>query len=1040
MASRATRWVIGSGLAIILVLVVASIGQAGTAPAEPGLTDDEATLADPSERPSLLPGPLASTQAEQTSTGGTGSTLLVDDDGEDCPEASFATIKDAVDAAEAGDTVRVCAGVYHEEIRVTTTSLTLVADGQAVLDGQGELGFGLWLTSDGITVDGLTIRDYTLYGIHVESFQTVRDTTLRNVTIEGVHGSDDRSAGVLAEDVRGMVVEDSRFLDNENGIVLVFGQQAEILKNTVTESDRFGVVIVGHWAGSAPPAERILEDLIACLTTSPAERMSKALGEIGDDETTAEDLPDVDDEVLADVTNPCPGDGDPTDRPELDNTIEGNHVKGGATGIVVEQSGGDAVLGNAVENTTEPAITLFDSGNAYLRNNTMVGNGLYVQEAYRHDIDRSNTVDGKPVIYLVDAADLTIDGDESEYAEIGYLGVVDSPGVDVRDLEVSGSGQGILLAGVQGASITNATLTDNFVGLFLDDASVEAVDNRLEDNANGLLLVDGDLPSRIVSNTLAGNGFGIQGVDFPPGTVIADNRVVNSTFAGISVFLFGSTVDQHLDQVREETGLAADEEKRIIARNTIENVTCPTDGWPFGCGMWGTGGLFVMGMGGGAGGLDIVENTVTNTTKGIWRAAWNSPPTDTLLKDNTVTDHTAWKGNDAGIFMQLARGNTLDGNLVKDDKMGIVLVSWGTTLRDNHMVNNTWNFHIGHNHKQPHSIDRSNTADGDPIVYLHGASDTSVKESDGAGYVACVDCDNVTIRDLELSNNLENIHLAQSSNVLVENVSLAQAFRSLTIYDSENITVQDSNVSADVPTGSPTAIYASGTDGLVVADNGLEEFWTGVDLRSMDDFKVTGNVFENPSVETPVYPRGPPEGIHVASASGEGLIADNEFHRITTGIFHRSVDGQVRVEANHFVENVNGTVVFPNLEGLVEIDDNVFEGNTRAGVAIATEPTERFFGAVMGADTQVEIYGNSFLDNAHGVLNPLEADEADGWFPNATGNWWGASDGPSSPNASNPLEDPVTGALADGAGDGITGYEDGTANVRFDPWLTEAPE
>ena len=42
------------------------------------------------------------------------ATLSVDDDGQDCPSAPFASIQAAVDAADPGDTVAVCPGHYSE--------------------------------------------------------------------------------------------------------------------------------------------------------------------------------------------------------------------------------------------------------------------------------------------------------------------------------------------------------------------------------------------------------------------------------------------------------------------------------------------------------------------------------------------------------------------------------------------------------------------------------------------------------------------------------------------------------------------------------------------------------------------------------------------------------------------------------------------------------------------------------------------------------------------------------------------------------------
>ena len=61
----------------------------------------------------------------------TEQTTLVVDDGAQCPQADFATIQAAVDAASPGDTIRVCPGVYAESVRIDKP-LTLKADPESV--------------------------------------------------------------------------------------------------------------------------------------------------------------------------------------------------------------------------------------------------------------------------------------------------------------------------------------------------------------------------------------------------------------------------------------------------------------------------------------------------------------------------------------------------------------------------------------------------------------------------------------------------------------------------------------------------------------------------------------------------------------------------------------------------------------------------------------------------------------------------------------------------------------------------------------------
>jgi len=58
--------------------------------------------------------------------------LVVDDDKVECPNAGFTHIQDAINAASGGDTIRICKGVYAEQLTIQK-SLTLDADSGATL-------------------------------------------------------------------------------------------------------------------------------------------------------------------------------------------------------------------------------------------------------------------------------------------------------------------------------------------------------------------------------------------------------------------------------------------------------------------------------------------------------------------------------------------------------------------------------------------------------------------------------------------------------------------------------------------------------------------------------------------------------------------------------------------------------------------------------------------------------------------------------------------------------------------------------------------
>jgi parallel beta-helix repeat protein len=97
------------------------------------------------------------------------ATLLVDDDRVQCRNAAFSSIQAAVDAASPGDTVRVCAGLYRENVQVNKT-LTLIGSGptgrqrtgnpaaEAVVEGDSVIGT-FYLNANNIAMSLFTVRN-----------------------------------------------------------------------------------------------------------------------------------------------------------------------------------------------------------------------------------------------------------------------------------------------------------------------------------------------------------------------------------------------------------------------------------------------------------------------------------------------------------------------------------------------------------------------------------------------------------------------------------------------------------------------------------------------------------------------------------------------------------------------------------------------------------------------------------------------------------------------------------------------------------------
>lgn len=129
------------------------------------------------------------------------STLVVDDDGSDCPAAGYASIQAAIDAASAGDVVEVCPGTYAEHVNVDVADLDLLGANagvhgvsdvdrgdEATIEGQVVVG------ASGVVLDGFEVSppDPTTNakGEALRVGNSPDDVVIRNNVVRDFDGSD----------------------------------------------------------------------------------------------------------------------------------------------------------------------------------------------------------------------------------------------------------------------------------------------------------------------------------------------------------------------------------------------------------------------------------------------------------------------------------------------------------------------------------------------------------------------------------------------------------------------------------------------------------------------------------------------------------------------------------------------------------------------------------------------------------------------------------------------------------------------------------
>jgi hypothetical protein len=110
------------------------------------------------------------------------------------PGMAFALPSDAARAAKSGDTIRIAAGSYSDCARWDADDLTI--------EGLG----------DGATITDKVCDDKGLF------ITRGRNITIRNITFRAAHATSHNGSGIRAEGAV-LLVENSRFLDNEDGIL-----------------------------------------------------------------------------------------------------------------------------------------------------------------------------------------------------------------------------------------------------------------------------------------------------------------------------------------------------------------------------------------------------------------------------------------------------------------------------------------------------------------------------------------------------------------------------------------------------------------------------------------------------------------------------------------------------------------------------------------------------------------------------------------------------------------------------------------------------
>jgi parallel beta-helix repeat protein len=206
----------------------------------------------------------------------------------------------------------------------------------------------------------------------------------------------------------------------------------------------------------------------------------------------------------------------------------------------------------------------------------------------------------------------------------------------------------------------------------------------------------------------------------------------------------------------------------------------------------------------------------------------------TLVGFNATNSGRLW-WSDVGIKVT-SNNNTITGNNVSSNGVGIRLddSSNNNTIAGNVFANKGLSVFSSYQNTV-----KDNKVNGKPLVYLEDVSDYKVED---AGQVILVNCDNITVENLDLSNTNAGIALWKTEDSKISNNNVCNNnFVGICLSSSSNNnTITGNNVSSN-----GVGIYLSSSSSNTITGNTARNNFVGIPLNESCNNTITGNNASN---------------------------------------------------------------------------------------------------------------------------------------------------------------------------------------------------
>ena len=422
------------------------------------------------------------------------STIVVPDD--------YPTIQAAVNAAQQGDNITVKEGIYYENI-VVNKSVALIGtfSAQPIIE-HNFTGAAVWIQAPNVIVSGFMIRD-SQTGIlldHSNNSQIYGNVLAFN------------SVGAILNNSCNNVISSNMLLSNADGI----GIAGSSCNNTIERNDITKGYIGISVSYSASNNTVIGNSIIGCQY---GVQISSTSDNMISGNTIIANRYGISISWSTDITA--------TDNTLIRNTHVGYNVGFGDQGYGFYLDHAD----NCSFHDNKLHLNMIGFYYWVCRNCTLSGNILKDNdvgfqmwgsslECYLHTIDTSNTVNGRPIYYLINQHGVVVPHDA------GWVAAINCSDIAVEELTTVPNYDGVLFAYTEDSTIVDSTLSNNFHAVMLYSSSNCTVSrNVISNNGYAAIYFDTSVDCTMTENNVLNNYcvFGMRHNSI-------DNRIFHNNF------------------------------------------------------------------------------------------------------------------------------------------------------------------------------------------------------------------------------------------------------------------------------------------------------------------------------------------------------------------------------------------------------------------------------------------------------------------------------------------------------------------------------